>query len=163
MKLGTTPNVVFSTLVDDYAWPPTLLKRLSKHFKGAGVSNVGFHGFRHTHASLMANCGIEPKILQHRMGHSTLAMTMDIYSHLSEDNAKKPFHTLKLQSIIYKSERGIQLGSTLFLYPKIKKYYERVVKGVVKRKKHFGEVAPKCLVYSFLLLLPINMDYFLRL
>lgn len=89
MKLGTTPNVVFSTLVDDYAWPPTLLKRLSKHFKGAGVSNVGFHGFRHTHASLMANCGIEPKILQHRMGHSTLAMTMDIYSHLSEDNAKK--------------------------------------------------------------------------
>ena len=91
MKLGTTPNVVFSTLVDDYALATYVTKRLSKHFKGAGVSNVGFHGFRHTHASLMANCGIEPKILQHRMGHSTLAMTMDIYSHLSEDNAKSRF------------------------------------------------------------------------
>lgn len=89
MKLGTSPTVVFSTLLEKYAWAPTLRKRLGRHFKRAGVPDVGFHGFRHTHASLMVNSGIEPKILQHRMGHSTLAMTMDIYSHLSDDNAKK--------------------------------------------------------------------------
>lgn len=57
MKLGTSPTVVFSTLIEKYAWAPTLLKRLGRHFKHAGVPNVGFHGFRHTHASLMVNNG----------------------------------------------------------------------------------------------------------
>ncbi|AIX04540.1 hypothetical protein SAG0147_02870 [Streptococcus agalactiae MRI Z1-048] len=50
---------------------------------------MAFHGFRHTHASMMLNVGIDYKTLQHRLGHSTLAMTMDTYSHLSKENAKK--------------------------------------------------------------------------
>lgn len=50
---------------------------------------MAFHGFRHTHASMMLNVGIDYKTLQHRLGHSILAMTMDTYSHLSKENAKK--------------------------------------------------------------------------
>ncbi|MDU5408200.1 MAG: tyrosine-type recombinase/integrase, partial [Streptococcus agalactiae] len=42
-----------------------------------------------THASLLLNTGIPYKELQYRLGHSTLSMTMDIYSHLSKENAKK--------------------------------------------------------------------------
>ena len=42
-----------------------------------------------THASLLLNSGIPYKELQHRLGHSTLAMTMDTYSHLSKEKAKK--------------------------------------------------------------------------
>ena len=34
------------------------------------------------------NSGIPYKELQHRLGHSTLAMTMDTYSHLSKEKAK---------------------------------------------------------------------------
>ena len=41
-----------------------------------------------THASLLLNSGIPYKELQHRLGHSTLAMTMDTYSHLSKEKAK---------------------------------------------------------------------------
>ena len=66
----------------------TLSTRLNTRFKHAGVPNIGFHGFRHTHASLLLNSGIPYKELQHRLGHSTLAMTMDTYSHLSKEKAK---------------------------------------------------------------------------
>ena len=88
-KLGRTETVVFSDFIHDYPNNKTLSTRLKTHFKRARVPNIGFHGFRHTHASLLLNSGIPYKELQYRLGHSTLSMTMDIYSHLSKENAKK--------------------------------------------------------------------------
>ncbi|HEM4709410.1 TPA: site-specific integrase [Streptococcus suis] len=88
-KLGRTETVVFSDFIHDYPSNKTLGTRLKTRFKRAGVPNIGFHGFRHTHASLLLNSGIPYKELQYRLGHSTLSMTMDIYSHLSKENAKK--------------------------------------------------------------------------
>lgn len=88
-KLGRTETVVFSDFIHDYPNNKTLGNRLKTRFKRAGVPNIGFHGFRHTHASLLLNSVIPYKELQYRLGHSTLSMTMDIYSHLSKENAKK--------------------------------------------------------------------------
>jgi prophage sa05, site-specific recombinase, phage integrase family protein len=88
-KIGQRESVVFSDFIHEYPNNRTLQTRLKTHFKRAGVPNIGFHGFRHTHASLLLNSGIPYKELQHRLGHSTLSMTMDIYSHLSKENAKK--------------------------------------------------------------------------
>lgn len=88
-KLERTETVVFSDFIHDYPSNKTLGNRLKTRFKHAGVPNIGFHGFRHTHASLLLNSGIPYKELQYRLGHSTLSMTMDIYSHLSKENAKK--------------------------------------------------------------------------
>lgn len=87
--LGRTEKVVFSDFIHEYPNNRTLQKRLKLHFKQAQVPDIGFHGFRHTHASLLLNAGIPYKELQHRLGHSTLSMTMDIYSHLSKESAKK--------------------------------------------------------------------------
>ena len=88
-KLGRTETVVFSNFIKAYPRTNQLTKRLRAHFDKAGVNNIGFHGFRHTHASLLLNSGIPYKELQHRLGHSKLSMTMDTYSHLSKENAKK--------------------------------------------------------------------------
>ncbi len=88
-KIGKTETVVFSDFIHEYPNNRTLQTRLRTHFKRADVPNIGFHGFRHTHASLLLNSGIPYKELQHRLGHSTLSMTMDIYSHLSKESAKK--------------------------------------------------------------------------
>ncbi|MFU2194758.1 tyrosine-type recombinase/integrase [Streptococcus pluranimalium] len=88
-KLGRKEKVVFSDFIHDYPSNKTLGTRLRTRFKNAGVPNIGFHGFRHTHASLLLNAGIPYKELQNRLGHSTLSMTMDTYSHLSKENAKK--------------------------------------------------------------------------
>jgi integrase len=43
---------------------------------------VTLHGLRHSHASHMLAVNIHPKIVQERLGHSSIAITMDIYSHL---------------------------------------------------------------------------------
>ncbi|MFC2070491.1 tyrosine-type recombinase/integrase [Chloroflexota bacterium] len=48
---------------------------------------LGFHGIRlhdarHSHALLMLKQGIHPKIVQERLGHSSIQLTLDTYSHL---------------------------------------------------------------------------------
>ena len=100
-KIGKSENIVFSDFIHEYPNNRTLQTRLRTHFKRAKVTNIGFHGFRHTHASLLLNSGIPYKELQHRLGHSTLSMTMDIYSHLSKENAKKAvsFYETALKSL----------------------------------------------------------------
>jgi integrase len=44
--------------------------------------NVTLHKLRHSHASHMLASNIHPKIVQERLGHSSIAITLDIYSHL---------------------------------------------------------------------------------
>lgn len=88
-QLGRSETVVFSDFIHEYPNNRTLQTRLRTHFKRSQVNNIGFHGFRHTHASLLLNSGIPYKELQHRLGHSQISMTMDIYSYLSKENAKK--------------------------------------------------------------------------
>ena len=61
---------------------------LINHFKRAGVPNIGFHGFRHTHASLLMNNDVNPKEIQRRLGHADYAITMNTYSHLAKDKKK---------------------------------------------------------------------------
>jgi integrase len=47
-----------------------------------GLPAVSFHALRHTAATLLLLEGVHPKMVQERLGHSTIAMTMDTYSHL---------------------------------------------------------------------------------
>jgi integrase len=46
------------------------------------LPKIRFHDLRHTHATAMLASGIHPKIAQERLGHSTIAITMDLYSHV---------------------------------------------------------------------------------
>jgi integrase len=50
----------------------------------AGVPRVRFHDLRHSHATQLLGSGVHPKIVQERLGHSTITTTMDLYSHVSE-------------------------------------------------------------------------------
>ncbi len=43
---------------------------------------MSFHALRHTNATLLLLQGEHPKVVQERLGHSTVSMTMDIYSHV---------------------------------------------------------------------------------
>ena len=60
--------------------------RLSKEFRKiamtAGLSGITLHKLRHSHASLMLKAGAKPKEISERLGHSTITLTMDTYSHL---------------------------------------------------------------------------------
>jgi len=52
---------------------------MSEFLKEWGVT---LHKLRHSHASHMLAAKVHPKIVQERLGHSSIAITMDIYSHL---------------------------------------------------------------------------------
>lgn len=43
---------------------------------------IRFHDLRHTHATFMLRSGINPKIVSERLGHSTISITLDTYSHV---------------------------------------------------------------------------------
>ena len=48
----------------------------------AGVPQIRFHDLRHCHATLLLQQGVHPKIVQERLGHATIGMTLDTYSHV---------------------------------------------------------------------------------
>lgn len=48
-----------------------------------GIKVIRLHDARHTHASLMLKQGIHPKIVQERLGHASIQMTLDTYSHVA--------------------------------------------------------------------------------
>lgn len=47
------------------------------------LPKIQLHGLRHTHATLLLELGESPKVVQERLGHSSIAITMDIYSHVT--------------------------------------------------------------------------------
>jgi integrase len=47
----------------------------------AGVPRIRFHDLRHTHATLLMIDGVNPKIVAERLGHTGVAITLDLYSH----------------------------------------------------------------------------------
>jgi integrase len=61
--------------------------------KAPALPRVRFHDLRHTHATQLLTVGVHPKIAQERLGHSTISITLDLYSHvmpgMQQDAASK--------------------------------------------------------------------------
>ena len=61
-------------------------RNLGKHFEQllaqAGLPRIRFHDLRHTAATLMLLQGVHPKVVQERLGHSSITLTLDTYSHV---------------------------------------------------------------------------------
>jgi integrase len=73
--------------------PQTITRAWQAGCKKAGVKVIRFHDARHTHATLLLKAGVHPKIVQERLGHSSISITLDTYSHvipgMQETAAKK--------------------------------------------------------------------------
>ena len=48
----------------------------------AGLPDIRFHGLRHTCATLLMTKGVHPKIVSEMLGHSSVSITLDTYSHV---------------------------------------------------------------------------------
>ncbi|SDL94926.1 tyrosine-type recombinase/integrase [Bacillus sp. OK048] len=55
-----------------------------KPLKAAGLPNIRFYDVRHSHATMLLQANVHPKIVSERLGHSHVDITMDIYSHVTE-------------------------------------------------------------------------------
>ena len=51
--------------------------------KAAGLPPMRFHDLRHTAATLLLGRGVHPKIVSEMLGHSQIAITLDLYSHVT--------------------------------------------------------------------------------
>ena len=76
-------DLVFSTFEGKPLRPNTITRAWAIVAARAGVKVIRLHDARHTHASIMLKQGIHPKIVQERLGHSSIAMTLDTYSHVA--------------------------------------------------------------------------------
>ena len=49
----------------------------------SGAPHIRLHDLRHTHATLALEAGVHPKVVSERLGHATVGITLDLYSHVS--------------------------------------------------------------------------------
>ena len=63
--------------------PNTIGQHWTRLLRRLNYPHIRFHDLRHTHASWMLKKGVSPKVIQERLGHSTISTTLDIYSHVT--------------------------------------------------------------------------------
>ena len=62
--------------------PWAVSKAFREHSKAALLPPIPLHGLRHTYATLALASGVNPRIVSGRLGHATVALTLDVYSHV---------------------------------------------------------------------------------
>ena len=61
---------------------PDTISRYWRHaVKQSMLPRIRLHDLRHTHATLALQAGIHPKVVSERLGHATISITLDTYSH----------------------------------------------------------------------------------
>jgi integrase len=84
-------DYVFSTPTGEALHPGLFTDSFDRRVKAAGVPRIRFHDLRHTSATLALAAGVHPKVVQERLGHASISITLDLYSHsvpsLQEDAA----------------------------------------------------------------------------
>jgi integrase len=65
---------------------PISQRNLTRHFhkslEAIGFEKMPFHNLRHTAATILLQAKVHPKIVQEMLGHSTITLTLDTYSHV---------------------------------------------------------------------------------
>ncbi len=75
-------DLVFTGLHGGYFSPRYLEKLFKKLFADAGFPGMHFHDLRHSAATILLSMGINMKVIQELLGHSDVAITLGLYSHL---------------------------------------------------------------------------------
>jgi integrase len=75
-------SLVFSSNRGDPIHPALFSYYFQRRVKLAGVRRIRLHDLRHTHATHALQAGIHPKVVSERLGHSTITITLDTYSHV---------------------------------------------------------------------------------
>ncbi len=86
-------GLVFTNEIGGPIHPAWLSRAFSQRVRAAALPMIRFHDLRHTAASLSLAAGIPPKVVSERLGHATVAFTMDVYTkvlpQLDQDAAER--------------------------------------------------------------------------
>ena len=75
-------DLVFAQADGSLPDPASITRSFAGILKNAGLPHIQIHDLRHTHATLLLQGGVHPKVVSERLGHSSVAITLDIYSHV---------------------------------------------------------------------------------
>jgi integrase len=81
-KVVSAIDLIFSLDGESPLRPNTVSRMWDTIAARAGVKHIRFHDGRHTHASLMLKDGVPLKVVSERLGHSSIVITGDVYSHI---------------------------------------------------------------------------------
>ena len=76
-------DLIFTDLNGHPILPDTITHAWIMLVRRTGLSGVRLHDCRHTHASLLLKQGTHPKVVQERLGHASIQITLDTYSHVT--------------------------------------------------------------------------------
>jgi len=76
-------DLVFSHYNGSPLLPNSVTHAWIKLVRHCGLNGIRLHDARHTHASLLLKQGVHPKIVQERLGHGSIQITLDTYSHIT--------------------------------------------------------------------------------
>jgi len=76
-------DLIFSDIEGKPLLPNTVTHNWIKLVRRTGLKPIRLHDARHSHASLMLKLGTHPKIVQERLGHASIQVTLDTYSHVA--------------------------------------------------------------------------------
>ena len=92
----TNNNLVFCKDNGEKFNPDTATRRFKRIAKKAGLDQFHLHTLRHTHATLLLKAGVHPKIVQERLGHSSITQTLDTYSHVIPSMQREAIEKLRI-------------------------------------------------------------------
>lgn len=76
-------QLIFTTTTGRPLDPNHVYVSFQRALKRAGLPRVRVHDLRHTAATLLLGRGVHPKLVQDLLGHSTISITLDLYSHVT--------------------------------------------------------------------------------
>lgn len=80
---------VFTTETGHFLNYSTVYAHFKRCVKNIGIPETRFHDLRHTYATLALQQGVDVKTVSENLGHATVAFTLDIYAHVSEEMQKR--------------------------------------------------------------------------
>lgn len=99
---GMDYKLVFCTSNGTPLEPRNLMRSFYRLSMKAGIRGASFHCMRHTFATRALEAGINSKVVQEILGHSTISMTLDTYSHVMPDSKKDA--AAKLNNLFERNE-----------------------------------------------------------
>jgi len=105
LKLGTAWNdfdLVFASEIGTPLNPPNVTRAFKKILAKAEIrTSVRLYDLRHTTATLLLQAGVNPKVVSERLGHATIVLTLDTYSHVLPNMQQDA--TAQLEEMIFRA------------------------------------------------------------
>ena len=115
-------DLIFPSTLGTTLDPRNLYRNFKAKLRQADLPDIRFHDLRHTAATLMLQQGVHPKVVQERLGHTDIRLTLDTYSHvlpdIQEEAVQKLDRVLASKESSHEANTPEQIADSNILSPK---------------------------------------------